>query len=113
MPTASPVRSSPAVNIEKTVWTIATGDTVNPVMPQGAGAVLGRVQFAGDFGSGTFTLAGSNDGTTYVTLSDVFGAAISATAAGQFEFATAALYIKPVPSGGTADSVVVTMVTRA
>jgi hypothetical protein len=40
------------------------------------------------------------------------GTAITFTAAGFTEFSTAALFIKPTSTGGTADNVTVTVVLR-
>lgn len=93
-------------------WTgIATGDTINPFIMDVPGS-LAAIQATGTFGSATVTLSGSLDGTTYFSLSDVTGTAISLTANGYAELSTAALYIKPAITGGTGDSVTVVMVVR-
>jgi hypothetical protein len=47
-----------------------------------------------------------------VTLKNSLGEDITFTAAGMAEFSTAARYIKPTSSGGTADNVTVTIVLR-
>jgi P pilus assembly chaperone PapD len=70
------------------------------------------VQITGTFGGATIALQVSNDGTNYVTLKDGSGSDISLTSAGMREFSTAALYLKPTSSGGTADNVTVTVVLR-
>jgi P pilus assembly chaperone PapD len=70
------------------------------------------VQVTGTFGGATIALQVSNDGTNYATLKDGTGTTITFTSAGMAEFSTAALYIKPSSSGGTADDVTVTVVLR-
>jgi hypothetical protein len=67
------------------------------------------VQIGGTFGGATVVLQGSNDGVTYTTLKDVTGTNISATSAGYFEFSSGAAFIKPSISGGTGDSINVTV----
>ena len=71
---------------------------------------LSSVQVAGTFGSATVTFLGSNDGTTFTAITDVYGSAISFTAAGQRELSTCYRYFKPSLSGGTADSLNVYLV---
>ena len=66
----------------------------------------GTVVFQGTFDGGTYTLEGSLDGgTTFITLKDVAGNAISATANAIFEFKTNARHIQIGQSGGTAEDV--------
>lgn len=67
------------------------------------------VQVGGTFGGATVALQGSNDGVTYATLKDVTGANLSFTAAGYAEFSSGAAFIKPLISGGTGDSINVTV----
>lgn len=94
-------------------WTdYSTADTSTPIKVQNMQGLAGSVQVTGTFGSATITLQASNDGTNYVTLKDSAGTAISFTAAGMAEFSTAALYLKPTSSGGTADNVTVTVILR-
>lgn len=93
-------------------WTgITDADTVTPLE---LGAFSDRsVQVTG-VGSpaATVTIAGSNDGTNYVTLYDLQGSLLSFTAAGLKGIAEATRYIKPVITGGTGESVVVTLFAR-
>lgn len=71
------------------------------------------VQVAGTFNGATVVLEGSNDGTNYVTLKDVFGNAISLTAAGLRQVAEITRYVRPSASGGGgSQSVTVTMLAR-
>jgi hypothetical protein len=94
-------------------WTdYSTADTSTPIKVQNMQGLAGSVQVTGTFGGATITLQGSNDGTNFVTLKDSAGTAISFTAAGMAEFSTAALYLKPTSSGGTADNVTVTVILR-
>lgn len=67
------------------------------------------VQVSGTIGGATVALQGSNDGETYATLKDVTGANLSFTAAGYAEFSSGAAFIKPLISGGTGDSINVTV----
>jgi len=94
-------------------WTdYSTADTATPIKVQNMQGLAGSVQATGTFGSATVAIQVSNDGTNYVTLKDGFGAPITFTAAGMTEFSTAALYLKPTSTGGTADNVTVTVVLR-
>lgn len=67
------------------------------------------VQVGGTIGGATVALQGSNDGVTYTTLKDVTGSPLSFAAAGYAEFSSAAAFIKPLISGGTGDSINVTV----
>ena len=67
------------------------------------------VQVSGTIGGATIALQGSNDGVTYTTLKDVTGSPLSFAAAGYAEFSSAAAFIKPLISGGTGDSINVTV----
>lgn len=69
----------------------------------------GSVQVSGTFGGATVVLQGSNDGTTYATLKDSQGSDLSFTSAGYGEFSSGAAFIKPSISGGTGDSLTVTV----
>ena len=63
------------------------------------------IQFTGTFGGATVALQGSNDGVTFVTLKDLQGNNITATAAGYFEFTSGARFLKLTITGGTGDSI--------
>lgn len=94
-------------------WTdYSTADTSSPIKVQNMQGLAGSVQVTGTFGGASIALQASNDGTNYVTLKDSAGVDISLTSAGLREFSTAALFIKPTSSGGTADNVTVTVVLR-
>lgn len=108
MATQDPVRSSLGRGVSQVQWggdtAIANGDTINPDLPSNYEPLAGSVQVTG-ISAGTVTLAGSNDGTNYVTLKDTAGSDISFTAAGMADFSTSCAYIKPVESSA-ADAVV-------
>lgn len=67
------------------------------------------VQVSGTIGGATIVLQGSNDGVTYATLKDLQGNNLSFAAAGYAEFSSGAAFIKPSISGGTGDSINVTV----
>lgn len=77
--------------------TNAAGTEYEPERTRGA---IAAVQVTGTPDSATLVLQGSNDGTTWVTLKDTLGTAISFTAAGYAEVSTAMAYIRPSTSGG-------------
>ena len=86
-----------------------TGETTaaNASIPRYAPLVslaVSSVQVSGTFGGATVVLQGSNDGTTYTTLKDLQGNSLSFTSAGYAEFSSGAAFIKPSISGGTGDS---------
>jgi hypothetical protein len=94
-------------------WTdYSTADTSTPARMNNQEGLAGSVQVTGTFGGATVAIQVSNDGTNFVTLKDSVGTAITFTAAGFTEFSTAALFIKPTSTGGTADNVTVTVVLR-
>lgn len=115
MATISPVRSKPAGNgIEQILWTTLTeADTAASIIPSCLASVVGSVQFVGTFGGATIVLQGSNDGTNWWTLKSTSGDDISATAAGGFDFSTAALYVRPSASGGSSQDLDVYMILRS
>lgn len=110
MPTITPTVTYDAGNYRQVKWEgIANGDTIPALQVPTTEGAIGSVQMTGTFGAAV-TLAGSNDGTNFVTLKDTAGNDISLTAAGLVDFSTAALYIKPVEAGVT--DVDVTVILR-
>jgi hypothetical protein len=89
--------------------TTAANSSIRAYEPE-VSMALSSVQVAGTFGGATVTFLGSNDGTTFTAITDILGAAISFTAAGQRELSTCYRYFKPNVSGGTADSLNVYLV---
>ena len=91
-----------------------TGETTaaNATVPRYApltSMAFASVQIGGTFGGATVVLQGSNDGAAYTTLKDIDGNSISATSAAQFELSTGCAFVKPSISGGTSDSIKVTL----
>lgn len=109
MATITPTVTYDAGNYRQVKWeTIADGDTITAFQVPTTEGAIGSVQMTGTFGAAV-TLAGSNDGTNFVTLKDISGSDISLTAAGVVDFRTAVLYIKPVEAGVTDVDVTVTL----
>jgi hypothetical protein len=95
----------------KTVWgALANGDSGSPVsLVQYADR---SVQVEGTFGvGGTLLVEGSNDGTTYHTLTDSIGNPLSFTTSGLKVVSEATGFIRPrVSAGDGTTAIVVTMV---
>lgn len=83
----------------KVIWTgLLADDDGDPLL-----AVAFRkmsIQFTGTFGGATIVLQGSNDGTNWVTLDDVEGAALSKSATGMETSGDFSLYVRPKVTGG-------------
>lgn len=92
-------------------WTTITeNDTCSGVS---APAFTDRsIQVSGAFGGATVAIHGSNDGTNYVALTTDGSTACSFTAAGLKTVYEPTLYIKPVISGGTSQSLNITLYGR-
>lgn len=102
-----------SAKVPRVTWgELATGDTIVAFPVAAQAAVAGAVQFKGTFGGATLGLQASNDGATFFDIKDLGGSAISATAAALFEFTTAAMYLRPMISGGTGGDVDVVVVLR-
>lgn len=116
MATISPV-SALTGDVQTYTWTgiTTTTDTPSAVGPinKGKGAIRAAVTFGGTFNGGTTAvLQGSIDGTTYATITDVAGNAVSATAAKLQEFTSSCIYFKPAVTSGSADNVNVVLAMR-
>jgi hypothetical protein len=104
---------SNSAGIIRTTWTgITSADTATAFTVQGYGGNVAAVQITGTFGGTTVTLQGSIDGSNYTTLKDIAGSNVSMSAAGLVDFRTAAVYIKPVCTGGAGYTITVTCVLR-
>lgn len=92
-------------------WALVTeNDTCSPV--EYAASADRSVQIAGTFGASTVLIAGSNDGTNYVTLTDPQGNAVSKTTAAIETLEEVTRYIKPTMSGGTGQSLTISLLLR-
>lgn len=93
------LRTLPAGTAWTFTWTnLATGDTGQPV--EMTDAQDRSIQVSGTFGTSTFTLEGSNDGTNWFVLTDPQGNNISKTAAALEAISEAVRYVRPNVSGG-------------
>lgn len=102
-----------AARVPRVTWAdIVTGDTIVSLPVDAQAAVAGSVQFGGTFGGATVALQASNDGVTFFTMRDLSGAQVSTTAAALFEFTSAAMYFRPLVTGGSANAIDVTLVLR-
>lgn len=92
----------------KAVWAAVTeADTFVAVsMPE---YLRASVHISGTFGSATVVLKGSNTGTNFFGLDDIEGTAISMTAEGLKQVQEGTIYYQPTHSGGSSESVTVTM----
>lgn len=85
-------------------WTgVTEADTF--VAAEVGGQTDRSVQATGTFGSATLLVKGSNDGTTYLTLTDPQGNAISKTADALEQIEEGTRYIQPTHSGGTGETI--------
>lgn len=85
-------------------WDMVDADTIGAAaeFPDQTDAV---VTITGTFGGATVTIEGSNDGTTYVILTDPQGNAISKTSAAIEQITEVPRYIRPAKSGGSSTTV--------
>ena len=101
------------------VWPAVTeNDTCGPV--QLSAAADRSIHALGTFGGGSVALQGSNEATndsslvtSFVALHDPQGAAIALTLAKITEVSEVTNWIKPVITGGAAQSITVAMLVRA
>lgn len=115
MPVISPVLSSVASpdGVPVVTWTgIAPGDTCDPYVLKGQRGLALSIQVSGTFGGATIAVQHSNDNTSYLTMSDIVGAAANTASSSIFEATTSAVYVRPLITGGTGSSVSVRMVLR-
>lgn len=115
MATITPALDTTIAGVPRVIWTgVSTADTMVAWKLTGSQALAAAVAFDDNsaWGSSTVKLQASCDGTNYFDMKDTLGNTISATANAMFEFSTAAAYLKPASSGGTADNVDVILVLR-
>jgi hypothetical protein len=107
-----PAVTHPTSDSIKVIWaTVTESDT--PLSYKGMHEYADRsVQFVGTEGGSTMTFAGSNDGTNFETLNDPFGTAISLSAAGLRQVLEYTEEVKPIFTGGSSQSMTVTMVAK-
>ena len=99
--------------VDTVSWSAVTeSDTVNPDKPGGSRPSVASVQVSGTFGGATVILQGSNDGVNWVSLNDLSGTPISISSAGAAEFSSAMAQFRPSISGGSSQSLTVTVAYR-
>lgn len=93
-----------SINFKRAAWlTMANGDTGTPLLPEHSADYQDRtVQVTGTFGTGgSVTIQGSNDGgTTWATLTDPLGNALTFTAAGMKQITEMAEQMRPNVTAG-------------
>lgn len=112
MATIAPTITSLPRSVHLVVWSnVTNADTCSAAELSGDGDR--SVQIAGTFDSATVVVAGSNDGSNYIVLTDPQGNAISKTAAAIEAITEVTRYIKPTFSGGAGtQSLTVSMLFR-
>ena len=81
-------------------WPLLTAANAAGVAIEMPGSFYRSVQFDGTWDSATAVLQGSNDGTTWFTLNDLQGSAISKTGNALEGIAELTRYVRPSTSGG-------------
>lgn len=100
-----------SANMLVITWTPVT--EADTCAPAACGDFADRsVQFDGTFGGATVKLQGSNNGSAYADLTDPQGNAISKTSAALEAVMELTAYTKPVISGGTSQSLTITLIGR-
>lgn len=82
-----------------------TGDTAG----FSAGFNDRSIQVAGTFGGTTVTVEGSNDGSNWATLNDVFGDPLSFTVAGLAQVLECTRYVRVKSTGGAGASIIASL----
>lgn len=96
-----------------TYATMDSGDTSpSALLLDGTTPIVGFMQVTGTFGGAAAKLQVSNDNTNWVDARDISGNLISISAAGGSEFSTAAVYVRPLVTGGTGTELTVTLAFR-
>ncbi len=92
---AKPTRSDISTDrsVIKTIWKLTTTDNTGTPVPI-IGFPISTFQANGTFGGATVVMEGSLDGTNFVGLKDITGAAIAFTAAGLDKVVGACQYLR-------------------
>ena len=99
-PTSSNVESFGDTGVVVVTWALLTAANAAGTRIEMPGSSDRCVQIDGTFDTATVVLQGSNDGTTYFTLTDPQGNAISKTAAALEQVSELTRFIRPSTSGG-------------
>ena len=104
----------PPVTVLRVLWEALTETNTDGSAFTSADFADRSVQVIGTFGGTTVTIEGSNDGgTTWTTLSDAQGTALSFTSAGMETVGTLAHQIRPFITGGTGVNIDVYLLARS
>ena len=103
-------RVKPFADAWSATWTLDTGDQGAPI--EMVMASEKSVQVTGTFSGSTAVIQGSNDGSTWVTLTDPQGTALSFTSGGLEAIQEHTRYVRPSVSAGTGTGLVVTIFMR-
>jgi hypothetical protein len=95
-----------------TYETVDSADTPSAVLLDGTSPVVGFLQVSGTFGGATAKVQISNDNTNWVDVKDLSGTAIAITEAGGAEFSTAAIYVRPLVTGGSGTALTISLAFR-
>lgn len=113
MPTVSPSLNTSVADNPRVIWeALATGDTINPFVMSQQYGLAASIQISGTFGGATVKVQISNDNVSYYDMEDVTGTPVSTTSGGLYEVSTAAVYIKPVVTSGSANDIDVIIAFR-
>lgn len=110
-PTLTQVNDTTPFDGVKAVWTPVTeNDTCAAVTL--ANYSDRSIQATGTFGGGTVNCQGSNDGTNFANLTDPGQTTIAITSVGIKQVTEASIKTRPATSGGTGQSLTITMFFR-
>lgn len=118
MATITPITTKPPTGstsgggtVLATTWApIAGGDICTAV--QLPGFADRTVHVKGTFGGATVVLQGSNDGVTFVSMTDPLNNVVTLTAEGLITILQNPLYIRPSVTGGAGAAVTVILVSK-
>jgi len=109
---------SPSINLSvaenpRVIWDgIVTGDTINSFTMSQQYGLAAAIQISGTFGGATVKMQVSNDNTNFFDMEDVTGTAVSTGSGALYEVSTAAVFIKPVVTGGSGNDIDVIIAFR-
>ncbi len=98
--TSTEIKSYLSRKVMSIVWTPLTSANATGDAHSEPGTADRSAQVAGTFNGATCLIQGSNDGSNWVTLTDILGNALSFTATGLKQITEITRYIRPSTSGG-------------
>jgi len=113
MPVIVPTLNAAVAGVPRVIWEGAvTGDTFTPLALKQQFGLAASVQVVGTFGGATVTMQVSNDGTNWVTATNIAGGLVSMTATGYHELSLSAAYMRPTLTSGSGNDVDIILVLR-